>query len=227
MFTGIIEEIGSVESINKRSMSERIRIRCNRVLEHTRVGDSIAVCGVCLTVTSMDDGGFTADVMEETVKRSTLRILKVGDPVNLERAMSSDGRFGGHMVAGHVDGIGNIVSVKKQEMGIIYRIKPENPHLFRYIVEKGSVALDGISLTVASVDDKEFTVSVIPHTIVQTTLKVKSSGDLVNIETDIMGKYVEKARGAEEQSGSDGRGLSGRLSGDFAAGEAFLRENGF
>ena len=137
MFTGIIEEIGSVESINKRSMSERIRIRCNRVLEHTRVGDSIAVCGVCLTVTSMDDGGFTADVMEETVKRSTLRILKVGDPVNLERAMSSDGRFGGHMVAGHVDGIGNIVSVKKQEMGIIYRIKPENHHLFRYIVEKG------------------------------------------------------------------------------------------
>ena len=223
MFTGIIEEIGSVENINKRSMSERIRIRCSKVLDRTRVGDSIAVSGVCLTVTSLDASGFTADVMEETVKRSTLKALKIGDPVNLERAMSSDGRFGGHMVAGHVDGIGSIVSVKKQEMAVLYRIRPENPHLFRYIVEKGSVALDGISLTVAAVDDKEFTVSVIPHTILQTTLKIKSAGDAVNIETDMMGKYVEKAQSSGVQTDSS---PSGRLSGDFADGEAFLRENG-
>ena len=222
MFTGIIEEIGSVEGISKRSLSERLRIRCKKVLEGTRIGDSIAVSGVCLTVTSLDDGGFTADVMEETVERSNLRILRAGDPVNLERAMSSDGRFGGHMVAGHVDGVGSIISKKKQEMAVVYRIKPDNPHLFRYIVEKGSVALDGISLTVAAVTDGEFSVSVIPHTIAQTTLKLKSAGDIVNIETDIMGKYVEKAKG--ENTGSK---PSGKLSGDFAEGERFLRENGF
>ena len=222
MFTGIIEEIGSVEGISKRSLSERLRIRCKKVLEGTHIGDSIAVSGVCLTVTSLDDAGFTADVMEETVERSNLRMLRAGDPVNLERAMSPDGRFGGHMVAGHVDGVGSIISKKKQEMAVVYRIKPDNPHLFRYIVEKGSVALDGISLTVAAVTDEEFSVSVIPHTIAQTTLKLKSVGDIVNIETDIMGKYVEKAKG--ESTGSKS---SGKLSGDFAEGERFLRENGF
>ncbi|MBR6228346.1 MAG: riboflavin synthase [Eubacterium sp.] len=248
MFTGIIEEIGVIDRISRGSVSAKLRIRCRRVLEGTQVGDSIAVNGVCLTATRVDKDAFEADVMEETVSRSSLASLQSGSPVNLERAMPAMGRFGGHVVAGHVDGVGRIASVEKKEMAVVYEIgvgsggassAGSTAGLMRYIVEKGSIAIDGISLTVASVSETGFTVSVIPHTIAQTNLKNKSVGDTVNLETDIIGKYVEKmmesgdtpdgspAFGGSGNSGAAGSPGEGELSGDFDKARAFLVKNGF
>ena len=191
MFTGIIEETGTVLEIERGSQSAQLRIECQKVLEDTRVGDSIAVNGVCLTVTTIHAGGYTADVMAETLNRSTLASLKRGSRVNLERAMAADGRFGGHIVAGHVDGVGEITKIECDETAIWYRIAAA-PEVMRYIVEKGSITVDGISLTVARVNETDFTVSVIPHTQANTTLREKQAGDFVNLETDVIGKYVEK-----------------------------------
>ena len=237
MFTGIIEEIGVVDRISRGSVSAKLRIRCRKVLEGTQVGDSIAVNGVCLTATQVDRDAFEADVMEETVSRSSLASLQSGSPVNLERAMPAMGRFGGHVVAGHVDGTGRILSIQKKEMAVVYEIgvgsgsRQESAGLMRYIVEKGSIAIDGISLTVASVSQAAFTVSVIPHTIAQTNLKNKSAGDVVNLETDIIGKYVEKlvmtGDVPEGNHGSPGGPGDGELSGDFDRAKAFLDKNGF
>lgn len=191
MFTGIIEELGTLRRMDRGSESAVLTIQCSKVLEGTRIGDSIAVNGVCLTVTSMSQNGYTADVMAETLDRSSLGALKSGDKVNLERAMAADGRFGGHIVAGHVDGTGTIVNISRDETAVWYEVKTEQDVL-RYIVEKGSVAVDGISLTVARVSNTSFFVSIIPHTQANTTLENKKSGDVVNLETDIIGKYVEK-----------------------------------
>ena len=191
MFTGIIEEIGQIESVQKGSKSAVLHIRCNEVLDGTRVGDSIAVNGVCLTVTSMNNRGYTADVMAETLERSSLGSLKSGSRVNLERAMPADGRFGGHIVAGHIDGTGTIVEISKDETAVWYRVRTE-PDILRYIVEKGSITIDGISLTVARVSREDFSVSIIPHTQGNTTLADRRTGDIVNLETDIIGKYIEK-----------------------------------
>ncbi len=191
MFTGIVEEIGEIASIERGSQSAVLRIRCKKVLEDTRVGDSIAVSGVCLTVTSMTGNGYTADVMAETMERSSLGSLQPGSRVNLERAMAADGRFGGHIVAGHIDGVGKIENISRDETAVWYQISTD-PHVLRYIVEKGSVSIDGISLTVAAVGDRDFRVSIIPHTQGNTTLADRRTGDVVNIETDIIGKYVEK-----------------------------------
>lgn len=155
------------------------------------IGDSIAVNGVCLTVTAFTKEGFCADVMHETLKRSSLAALKSGSVVNLERAMAVGSRFGGHIVAGHVDGVGTICEVTKDDNAVWYRIKAADKVL-RYIVEKGSVAIDGISLTVAKVTASDFSVSIIPHTAGQTILSAKKAGDIVNIENDVIGKYVEK-----------------------------------
>ena len=191
MFTGIIEEIGSIEQIQKGVQSAVLSIQCKKVLEGTKIGDSIAVNGVCLTVTSMHANGYTADVMAETLERSSLAGLKKGSHVNLERAMPADGRFGGHIVAGHVDGTGTIVKIEKDETAVWYRIEAA-PEVLRYIVEKGSITIDGISLTVATVSDTDFQVSIIPHTQANTVLSDRKTGDVVNLETDIIGKYVEK-----------------------------------
>ncbi|SFB94444.1 riboflavin synthase [Ruminococcus albus] len=191
MFTGLIEETGTVCEVCRNGNASFIRIAAEKVLDGTKVGDSIAVNGVCLTVTDHDGKIFRADVMNETLSRSSLGTLKQGSKVDLERAMSAEGRFGGHIVSGHIDGTGTVSSIKQDGIAVRYTISADDK-LLRYIVEKGSVTLDGISLTVAAVTDTDFTVSVIPHTAEQTILPYKKVGDIINIETDIIGKYVEK-----------------------------------
>lgn len=197
LFTGIVEEIGTVKSINIAGKSGTVNIKAKKVLEGTRVGDSIAVNGICLTVTSMTESGFTADIMAETVRRSSLSVCRGNDSVNLERAMAADGRFGGHIVSGHIDGTGTITSLSREENAVWVTISAGSG-IIRYIVEKGSICIDGISLTVAKVSDGNFSVSVIPHTAEQTTLLKKRAGDIVNLENDIVGKYVEKFLGVEQ-----------------------------
>lgn len=191
MFTGLIEEIGEVQSIQRGSRSCVLTIGCKTVLEGSRIGDSIAVNGVCLTVTTLGGSYFTADAMPETLDRSALGQLSAGSIVNLERAMPADGRFGGHIVSGHIDGTGTIREIKRDDIAIWYTVAAD-PQILRYIVEKGSITIDGISLTVAYVDDLVFRVSIIPHTQEVTSLKERRIGDIVNLECDIIGKYVEK-----------------------------------
>ena len=191
MFTGIVEEVGKVRYIQLNGNSGVLAVKAAKVLEGTKIGDSIAVNGVCLTVTSLQPDGFTADVMAETIRRSSLGNCKIGSYVNLERAMAADGRFGGHIVSGHIDGTGVIRSMIQEENAVWVSIKTSQ-RILDLIVEKGSVCIDGISLTVAKVDDEGFQVSVIPHTGEETIFLKKASGDLVNLENDIIGKYVEK-----------------------------------
>ena len=191
MFTGIVEEIGTLKRITWGAHSAALTIQAKQVLAGTKVGDSIAVNGICLTVTNLDTSGFTADVMHETLNRTSLKMLKPGSSVNLERAMAADGRFGGHIVSGHIDGTGKITEIKEDSLAIWYTIEA-SPEILRYIVEKGSVAIDGISLTVAKVTQTTFSVSTIPHTRKITTLGERKKGDMVNLENDIVGKYVEK-----------------------------------
>lgn len=191
MFTGIIEEIGIIQSIKKNNKSSVLSIQGKKIFEDIHMGDSISVNGVCLTVTTFSNKTFTADVMNETLSRSSLGSLKNGSYVNLERAMSSSGRFGGHIVSGHIDGTGRIIKIKRDDNAIWYTIIVED-NLIRYIVEKGSVAIDGISLTIANVNKNSFSVSIIPHTSQETILSHRLVGDIVNIENDVIGKYVEK-----------------------------------
>ncbi|HVI40579.1 MAG TPA: riboflavin synthase, partial [Anaerovoracaceae bacterium] len=191
MFTGIVEEIGSVERVTKGTKSSKLRMKANEVLKGTQIGDSICTDGVCLTVMKLEGSCFEADVMAETMRCSKLGSLTVGSKVNLERAMRLDGRFGGHLVSGHIDGIGIIKSISREENAVWLTVSAEEA-LLRYIVEKGSIAVDGISLTVARVDNAGFKVSVIPHTGKETTLLSQRIGDAVNLECDIVGKYVEK-----------------------------------
>lgn len=195
VFTGIIEETGVVEILDLKGRSGTIRIKARKVLEGTKIGDSIAVNGICLTVVTFDETGFSADVMSETVKRSSLSECKPGTKVNLERAMALGERFGGHIVSGHIDGTGVIRELKRDENAIRIRIGAP-PEILRLIVSKGSIAIDGISLTVAELSDDTFTVSVIPHTGEETTLTSKKPGALVNLENDVIGKYVERLMGA-------------------------------
>lgn len=197
MFTGIIEEIGTVKKISLSGKSGSLEIGAKKILEGTKLGDSIAVNGVCLTVTSLGAASFTADVMAETVRRTSLGSLTIGSGVNLERAMAAEGRFGGHIVSGHIDGTGKILKLVREENAVWVHIKAEK-EILSLIVEKGSIAIDGISLTVASVSDSEFAVSIIPHTASETTLLSKKPGDLVNLENDIVGKYVKKLIGSKQ-----------------------------
>lgn len=197
MFTGIVEEVGRVQSIRREPANAVLTIAASKVLEDVHLGDSIAVCGVCLTVTSFTSSAFTADVMHETLNRSSLGALKPGSPVNLERAMPANGRFGGHIVSGHIDGTGRITRIRPDGNAIWYTVSA-TPSLLRYIVEKGSIAIDGISLTVAAVTGRDFSVSIIPHTQGQTTLSARRVGDTVNLETDCIGKYVEKLLGSPD-----------------------------
>ena len=198
MFTGIIEELGTVKSLNMSGNSGSINIKAHKVLEKTQIGDSIAVNGICLTVTSLQPDGFTADVMAETVRRSSLGSAKAGDTVNLERAMSAEGRFGGHIVSGHIDGTGTIMEYRKEENAVWVTIGT-SAEILELIVEKGSICIDGISLTVAAVSDSDFSVSIIPHTGEETTLLKKKPGDKVNLENDVVGKYVQKLLGLKSQ----------------------------
>lgn len=191
MFTGIIEEVGRVASLRRGAHSCVLTIEASRVLEDVSVGDSIATNGVCLTVTSFTSSAFTADVMHETIDRSSLGSLKPGSPVNLERALPANGRFGGHIVSGHIDGVGTVSAVAADDNAVWYTIEAA-PAILRHIVEKGSIAIDGISLTVASVDGRSFRVSIIPHTRAETTLAARRVGDVVNLECDVVGKYVER-----------------------------------
>ena len=194
MFTGIIEEVGVIRALTMSGHSGEISIRADKVLEQTKIGDSIAVNGICLTVTSLSVDGFTADIMPETVSRSSMKAAAAGDRVNLERAMAADGRFGGHIVSGHIDGTGTIREMDRDENAVWVRIQA-GPEILRYIVEKGSITIDGISLTVARVTGQDFSVSIIPHTGEETTLLSRREGDTVNLETDIIAKYTEKLLG--------------------------------
>ena len=198
MFTGIIEELGTVIKLDQQGVSARITIEADKVLENTKLGDSIAVNGVCLTVTDLGKSKFCADVIAETLRRSSLGVLKKGSKVNLERAMAADGRFGGHMVSGHIDGTGEIAKISPEGTAVWYTIEaPES--ILDGIVEKGSIAIDGISLTVAAVTEHDFSVSIIPHTGANTTLSLKKQGDIVNLENDVVGKYVQKFLSKKKQ----------------------------
>ncbi len=209
MFTGIIEEKGSVEHVVSGSKSFTLKIKAEKIFDDLKLGDSVAVNGVCLTATTVSKPYFTADVMAETVRRTNLGSLVKGSKVNLERAMSANGRFGGHIVSGHIDGRGTVLSTVREENAVWVKIAAD-ADIMQYIIEKGSVTLDGISLTVAKAEHDSFSVSVIPHTASETTLTGKRSGDKLNIECDIIGKYVEKLMHKSD-------GIT----------EEFLRENGF
>ncbi|MBD5543555.1 MAG: riboflavin synthase [Lachnospiraceae bacterium] len=191
MFTGIVEEVGTILQIDRGSKSSVLHIGGKLIFDDLKIGDSVAVNGVCLTVTTLSSNSFTADVMSETLSRSSLGTLTRNSPVNLERAMAANGRFGGHIVSGHIDGTGTIESIKKDDNAVWYSINASEK-LMRYIVEKGSIAIDGISLTVARVTKNSFSVSIIPHTIKATILSTKGTGDIVNLENDIVGKYIER-----------------------------------
>ena len=200
MFTGIIEETGRILRFERGAKGAQLTVSASTVLTDTKIGDSIAVNGVCLTVTAMSHDTFTADVMAETLRRSNLGALSHSASVNLERAMPAIGRFGGHIVSGHIDGTGTVTSLRQEDNATWVTIAAP-PSLLHYIVEKGSIAIDGISLTVATVTDKDFAVSIIPHTGTETTLLNRKSGDQVNLECDILGKYVEKLLAPQKTGG--------------------------
>lgn len=190
MFTGIIEETGILLSVQGGASGSRLVIKAGRILEDIKKGDSIAVNGVCLTASSFDSGCFSADVMPETLNRSSLGRLPLKSLLNLERAMMAGGRFGGHIVTGHIDGTGTITSIRRDGNALWYTICCA-PSILRLIIEKGSIAIDGVSLTVARVWERDFSVSLIPHTASRTTLGSLKPGCRVNLENDCVGKYIE------------------------------------
>ena len=229
MFTGLVEEIGCIQDLRRGGQSVSLTIRAKKVLAQTRIGDSIAVNGICLTVTALSADSFSADVMPETLRRSSLSQLKPKSPVNLERAMRMGDRLGGHLVSGHIDGTGKLAEKNRDGNALRIRINA-TPALTKYIIEKGSVALDGVSLTVVSVDRSGFEVSLIPHTAGQPSLGQSQPGDLINIECDPIGKYVEKLLfndqaipGESKLSRQSSIGSEGKKAIDWA----FLSDNGF
>lgn len=218
MFTGIVEEIGEIKNIQHGAKSAILTIQGDVVMQDARLGDSIAVNGVCLTVTGMSGKTFMADVMAESMRRTALGSLHAGSRVNLERAMAANGRFGGHIVSGHIDGTGIIQSLKREDNAVWVTVKTDS-NILKYIIEKGSIAIDGISLTVAYVDENIFKVSIIPHTAKETTLLSKIPGDIVNLENDVIGKYVDKLLRVSDKTDacSDTRGIDA----------SFLSEHGY
>jgi riboflavin synthase len=215
MFTGIIEEIGVVERIMQQGEAIQLTLQANKILGDVNLGDSIAVNGVCLTVTSFDKKKFSADIMPETVRATSLQLLRKGSHVNLERAMAAGGRFGGHFVSGHVDGIGTIVKKTRVSNAVYYEIEiPED--LRKFVLPKGSMCVDGTSLTVFGTTDNTFTISLIPHTMSETILGAKDSGDIVNLECDMLAKYIEQFINLREK-----KAPKSSLS------EGFLREHGY
>lgn len=218
MFTGIIETVGTVKRIARGARSASLEIEAPQILDDVEVGDSIATNGVCLTATSVTARTFTADVMHETLERSSLGTLTAGSHVNLERAMAANGRFGGHFVSGHIDATGTIARIERDDTAVWYTIDAGSDVL-RYVVEKGSVAIDGISLTVARVTETSLSVSTIPHTNQQTTLPERACGDVVNLECDVIAKYTEKLLGLAPATGTAGQGSAITME--------FLAKNGF
>jgi riboflavin synthase len=194
MFTGIVEELGTVEAIEPQGDALRLSIRTETVLSDVRLGDSIAVNGCCLTVASVDDGVWTADVMQETLDKTSLVGAGPGDRVNLERAVTAGARLGGHIVQGHVDGVGTVTRRTPSEHWELVEISLP-PELSRYLVDKGSITVDGVSLTVVDAGARSFTVSLIPETLTRTTLGFRAPGDRVNLEVDVIAKYVERLLG--------------------------------
>lgn len=217
MFTGLVEEIGVIKSIKKGKKSVALTISARKVVSDVKLGDSIATNGICLSVTSFTNDSYTVDVMPETLSRSNLYNEKAGTKVNLERALRMGDRLGGHMVSGHVDGLGELISKTQDDNAIWFSIAAPK-EILKYIIEKGSVAIDGISLTVAYVDDSMFKVSIIPITQNDTTLMAKAIGDKINIECDMTAKYIEKFMFAKEDEKVKSQS---RLSSDF------LKDNGF
>lgn len=217
MFTGIIEEKGTIMDMRQTGDAIVMKISAKKILDDVNLGDSIAVNGVCLTVTSFDSSMFTVDLMPETVRSTSLRDLKNGSYVNLERAMAANGRFGGHFVSGHVDGIGRIQSKRPEHNAVYYEIEVE-PALRKYMIMKGGVTVDGTSLTIFGLTDGAFTISLIPHTMEETIIGSKGPGDIVNIECDMLAKYIDQPL----KGGDTGKVREqGRLTADF------LEENGF
>ncbi len=212
MFTGIIEDLGVVEAVKMGRQSMELTLRSEKILEDVHLGDSIAVNGVCLTVTSFTKNTFTVDVMPETVKASSIKLLKPGSLVNLERAMSAQGRFGGHFVSGHIDGTGKIIKKEPKENAVYFTIELEEG-LSQYCIPRGSVAIDGTSLTIFAIEGKLLTVSLIPLTFQDTIIGRKGVGDIVNIENDMIGKYIVK----QLQTNKPKQTLT----------QSFLAENGF
>ncbi|WP_026689414.1 riboflavin synthase [Alteribacter aurantiacus] len=217
MFTGIIEEKGTIQSIRQTGEAIVMRIKAPHILTDAKLGDSISVNGVCLTVTSFDDESFTVDIMPETVRATSLKLLSNGSSVNLERAMGANGRFGGHFVTGHVDGVGTIRSKRKEANAVYYEIEV-NEHLRRHMMMKGSVAVDGTSLTIFGVDATSFLISIIPHTLEETIIGSKGPGDIVNIETDMLAKYMDQLLSRSQNTDKD---ASDKLT------ESFLKDHGF
>ncbi len=224
MFTGLVAELGSVERLAEGEDTCRLSVRARKVLGGLKVGDSVAVNGVCLTVTDLRSNGFTADVMPETVRRTTMHGLRPGDRVNLERALRLADGLDGHIVQGHVEGVGTVTKVRPEGNALVYTIAAP-AELTPYIVEKGSVTVDGVSLTVTQAGDTEFGVSLIPHTAAQTTLGFKKPGDTVNLETDILARYIgrflSRRFGSPVGTAEDGSRREDGLTMDF------LRRNGF
>jgi len=216
MFTGIIQKLGKVKRINEQGEAYTITISANDFLEQVSIGNSIATNGVCLTVTDKTNNDFTADVMPTTFRKTTFSQLKVGSLVNLEKSMRITDGFDGHIVSGHIDSIGKIINIQEDNNAILIQIKPPKETL-KYFISEGSVAIDGISLTIAKLSDKDFTVSIIPHTKKWTTLKEKSIGSFVNIESDILGKYIERLLNFKETQKSSSSDIS----------KDFLEDNGF
>ena len=230
MFTGLIAELGTVERLAEDSVSCRLTVRAPKILPGVKVGDSIAVNGVCLTVVHQQGNRFTADVMPETVRRTTLHQLQPGDKVNLEKALRPTDGLDGHIVQGHVEGVGRIQQITPEGNAMVYRIEVPR-ELSRYIVAKGSVAVDGISLTVTEADDSGFGVSLIPHTAKMTTLGYKRPGDMVNLETDILARYVEKMLGLKKREKGINEqqtvSVGGESDSDTELTEEFLLKHGF
>ncbi len=232
MFTGIIEAVGTVQQVMRGRDSVVVTLSRPEMFDDLHLGDSVAVNGVCLTVTTFDASSFSADVMPETLARSSLGTLRQGSRVNLERAMPALGRFGGHFVSGHIDGTGKIMRIERDDNAIWYTVQAASD-LLRYVILKGSIALEGISLTVARVSKDTFSVSIIPYTASETTLSLKRVGDVVNIETDLVGKYVENflinpGSGSDSGSFSDGRrDAQSNAPGKSTITPEFLLKNGF
>ncbi|KXH79321.1 riboflavin synthase [Sporosarcina sp. HYO08] len=203
MFTGIVEEVGTILAIRQGANSLTLSIRCSKVLSDVQKGDSIAVDGVCLTVATYSDEQFTADVMPETVKATTIQSLRTGSTVNLERAMAANSRFGGHIVSGHVDATGEIIA-RKRESNAIYMEIMLSPDLLKYLIPKGSIAVDGTSLTVFGVTDNSFIISLIPVTQDDSIIGHKQIGDRVNIECDMLAKYMERLMTMDKRNANSG-----------------------
>ena len=197
MFTGIVEELGTIDSVQDQGDAIRLTVRAHRVLEGTGLGDSIAVNGCCLTVAELGDGTWTADLMQETLDKTSLHGAQPGDTVNLERAVTPQTRLGGHIVQGHVDGVGEVISRSASEHWEVVEISVPS-HLSRYLVDKGSITVDGVSLTVVAAGHDRFTVSLIPETLARTTLGSRQPGDRVNLEADVIAKHVEKLLAAHD-----------------------------